>query len=123
MGELAGITLAAIFTVASVAKFRDPTGTRYALAQMALPVPHLFAVGVPVVELLTALLLIVEPRTGGPCAVALLTAFSTLVVGRLLAGQRKGCGCFGAWSTENLSWWTLARNAILVAIGVVATLD
>ena len=123
MGELAGIILAATFTVASIAKLRDPTGTRYALAKMGLPVPHLLAVGLPVVELFTALLLVVEPRTGGPCAVALLTAFSTLMVGRLLAGQREGCGCFGAWSTEDLSWSTLARNAILVAIGVVATLD
>ncbi|SVA79739.1 uncharacterized protein METZ01_LOCUS132593, partial [marine metagenome] len=59
----------------------------------------------------------------GPCAVALLVAFSTLVAGRLLAGQREGCGCFGAWSTGNLSWRTLARNAVLVAVGVVATLD
>ena len=115
--------LAAVFVVASGAKFRDLTGTKRSLTQMGLPVPHLLAVGVPIVEALTAILLIVDPRTGGPCAVALLVAFSTLVAGRLLAGQREGCGCFGAWSTGNLSWRTLARNAVLVAIGVVATLN
>jgi uncharacterized membrane protein YphA (DoxX/SURF4 family) len=115
--------LALVFAVASVVKFRNPTGTRRSLAQMGLPVPRLLATVVPVVEALTAVLLIVDPRTGGPCAVALLVAFSTLVAGRLLAGQREGCGCFGAWSTGNLSWRTLARNAVLVAIGVVATLN
>ena len=123
MARLAGVILAVVFAVASVAKFRDPTGTRRSLARMGLPVPHLLAVGVPVVEVLTAILLIVDPRTGGPCAVALLVAFSTLVAGRLLAGQREGCGCFGAWSTGNLSWQTLARNAVLIGVGVVATLD
>jgi phosphonate transport system substrate-binding protein len=64
----------------------------------------------------------VEPSVS-EFAVALLVAFSTLVAGRLLAGQREGCGCFGAWSTGNLSWRTLARNTVLVAVGVVATLD
>ena len=123
MAQLAGVVLALVFTIASVAKFRDPTRTRQSLAGMGLPVPHLLAVGVPLVEVLTAILLIVDPRTGGPCAVALLVAFSTLVASRLLAGQREGCGCFGAWSTGNLSWWTLARNAVLIAVGVVATLD
>ena len=120
---MAGMILAVVFTVASVAKFRDPIGTQRSLNQMGLPVPHLLAVGVPLVEVLTAILLIADPRTGGPCAVALLVAFSTLVAGRLLAGQREGCGCFGSWSTGNLSWQTLARNAVLIAVGVVATLD
>jgi len=58
VARLAGVILAVVFAVASVAKFRDPTGTRRSLALMGLPVPHLLAVGVPVVEVLTAILLI-----------------------------------------------------------------
>ena len=98
MARLAGVILAVVFAVASVAKFRDPTGTRRSLARMGLPVPHLLAVGVPVVEVLPAVLLLVDPRTGGPWGSA-------------------------AGPTANLPGRTLARNTVLVAVGVVATLD
>jgi hypothetical protein len=78
------------------------------------------AVAIPVTEVATAALLVVDPRTGGPCAVALLVAFTTLIAGRLLAGHRESCGCFGTWAVRPLSWRDLARNAVLIALGVAA---
>ncbi|HAQ22615.1 MAG TPA: methylamine utilization protein MauD, partial [Acidimicrobiaceae bacterium] len=49
-------------------------------------------------------------------------AFTTLIVGRLLAGHREACGCFGNWSKRPLSWRDLARNGTLIALGAVAAL-
>ena len=123
MTRLLGVALAVVFAVASITKLRDPAGTRRSLSTMGLPAPRVLAIAIPVVEILTGLLLVIDPRTGGPCAVALLVAFSTLIAGRLLAGQRQGCGCFGTWTTGDLSWRDLARNTALAAAAVVATLN
>jgi len=71
---------------------------------------------------LTAILLIVDPATGGPCAVALLVAFTVLILSRLVNGNTSGCGCFGAWSTRPLSYWDVARNTVFIVLGAIATL-
>ena len=112
--------LAVIFVVAAVAKFRDPAATRRSMSDFGLPNAGLLAVAVPGTEMATAGLLVVDPRTGGPCAVALLVAFTTLIAGRLLAGHRESCGCFGIWRVQPLSWRDLVRNASLIALGVAA---
>tara|TARA_B100001123_G_scaffold407894_1_gene500555 strand:+ start:245 stop:628 length:384 start_codon:yes stop_codon:yes gene_type:complete len=114
--------LACVFAVAAAVKLRDPLGTRRTLGDFGLPNPRLLARVLPATEATTALLLVVDPRVGGQCAVALLVAFTTLIVGRLMAGHRNACGCFGTWSKHPLSWRDLARNGILVALGVLAAL-
>lgn len=120
--QWAGFILAAVFAVAGIAKLRAPLDTRRALRDLRLPRPDVLAVALPVVELVVAVLLAADPATGGPCAVALLVAFTVLIVGRLAGGHRDGCGCFGAWSTRPLSWWDVARNTALIALGAVAAL-
>ena len=70
----------------------------------------------------TALLLVLDPVTGGASAVALLAAFTTLLVGRPRAGHTEGCGCSGAWSTRPLSWADVVRNLALIAVGCIAIL-
>lgn len=122
VGRLAAAVLAIVFVVAAGAKLRDPLATRSTLVGFGLPGPRLLAVVLPVTEGATALLLLVNPRTGGPCAVALLAAFTTLITGRLLAGHHDACGCFGAWSSRPLSWRDIARNLILIGLGVTSTL-
>ena len=122
LAAVAAAVLAGTFTVAAILKFRDPAATRQTLANFGLPNPRLLAVAVPVTELTTALLLVVDRRTGGPCAVALLVAFTTLIAGRLGAGRRDSCGCFGTWSARPLSWRDLVRNGILTALGVLTAL-
>jgi uncharacterized membrane protein YphA (DoxX/SURF4 family) len=120
--QVAAVGLALVFIVAGVAKLRSPVDTRRALGALGLPRPDVLGVAVPVVELATALLLLLDPVTGGASAVALLAAFTTLLVGRLRAGHTEGCGCFGAWSTRPLSWADVVRNLSLIAIGCVAVL-
>lgn len=53
-------------------------------------------------------------------AALMLVAFTALLVARLARGQRPPCACFGSWSAKPLSWKHLARNAVLLALAVVA---
>ena len=119
---IAAWLLAAVFAIAAATKFRDPLGTRRSLGDFGLPNPRLLARILPTTEAATALLLIVDPRLGGQCAVALLVAFTTLIVGRLMAGHHDACGCFGTWSQRPLSWRDLARNGSLIALSVITAL-
>ncbi|HJO80574.1 MAG: MauE/DoxX family redox-associated membrane protein [Acidimicrobiales bacterium] len=119
---MAAAVLAVVFAIAAGTKFRSPTITRQTIKGFGLPNPLLMAIVLPVTEAATALLLVVDPRTGGPCAVALLAAFTTLITGRLMAGYRDACGCFGAWSIQPLSWKHILRNLILIGLGVASTL-
>ena len=122
MPNIPALLLAIVFLAAGVNKLRNPLDTRRSLRDFGLPAPRQLSVALPAVELLTAFLLLINPATGGPCAVALLVAFTVLLVSRLRAGLTEGCGCFGAWSTRPLSWRDVARNLILIAFGVTATL-
>ena len=122
LATVAAILLAGTFLIAASLKLVNPAATRRSMQEFGLPRPHVVAVAVPVTELATAALLLVDPPTGGPCAVALLVAFTTLIAGRLLAGHRDSCGCFGTWSSRPLSWRDLARNGSLTVLGVIAAL-
>ena len=123
MGAWAGFLLAIVFVIAAVSKFRDPTGTEKTIAALGLPSPRLLASLLPSVELLCAVLLAIDPRSGGPCAVALLAAFTTLIAAQILSGNPQDCACFGSWSSKKISCWDLLRNITLIALGVLATLD
>ncbi|MEC7899239.1 MAG: MauE/DoxX family redox-associated membrane protein [Actinomycetota bacterium] len=123
MGAWAGFLLAIVFVFAAISKFRDPKGTENSVATLGLPFPKLLSSLLPTVELLCAVLLAIDPRSGGPCAVALLVAFTTLLVAQILSGNPQNCACFGSWSSKKISSWDLLRNAILITLGVLATLN
>ena len=123
LGTIAALLLASVFIVAAVSKLRDPSGTEQSLHALGLPSPKLLSSLVPVVELLCALLLAIDPNSGGPCSVALLVAFTTLIIAQILSGNPQNCACFGTWSTKKLSVFDLFRNALLIFLGVLATLD
>jgi len=122
MANVAGYILGAVFLVAGLSKLRSPLETRRSLRDLGFPFPKETSIILPLVELLTAILLIVDPATGGPCAVALLVAFTVLILSRLVNGNTSGCGCFGAWSTRPLSYWDVARNTVFIVLGAIATL-
>ncbi len=123
MGAWAGFLLAIVFVFAAVSKFRNPTGNEKSIAALGLPFPKVLASLLPTVELLCSVLLAIDPRSGGPCAVALLVAFTTLIAAQILSGNPQDCACFGSWSTKQISSWDLLRNIVLIALGVLATLD
>ena len=122
MANVAGYILGGVFLVAGLSKLRSPLETRRSLRDLGFPFPKETSIILPFVELLTAILLIVDPATGGPCAVALLVAFTVLILSRLVNGNTSGCGCFGAWSTRPLSYWDVARNTVFIVLGAIATL-
>jgi uncharacterized membrane protein YphA (DoxX/SURF4 family) len=53
-------------------------------------------------------------------AIALLASFTSLLAWRLAHGVRPPCACFGRLSTRPVGPATLARNAFLIALAVVA---
>lgn len=122
MANVAGYILGGVFLIAGLSKLRSPLETRRSLRDLGFPFPKETSIILPLVELLTAILLIVDPATGGPCAVALLVAFTVLILSRLVNGNTSGCGCFGAWSTRPLSYWDVARNTVFIVLGAIATL-
>ena len=122
MANVAGYILGGVFLVAGLSKLRSPLETRRSLRDLGFPFPKETSIILPLVELLTAILLIVDPATGGPFAVALLVAFTVLILSRLVNGNTSGCGCFGAWSTRPLSYWDIARNTVFIVLGAIATL-
>ena len=51
-------------------------------------------------------------------ALVLLLAFTLVLVATLARGSRPECHCFGVFSAQPIGWWTVGRNAILVAAAV-----
>jgi len=75
---------------------------------------------VPWVELSLGALLVVDvlrPLVAIATAV-LLAAFTALLSVRLTRGERPPCACFGRLSTRPISWWSVARNLVLIALAV-----
>ena len=55
-------------------------------------------------------------------SLTLLVAFTLLLVSLLARGLRPPCACFGAARTRPISWWTVVRNVVFIAINLVALL-
>jgi hypothetical protein len=96
----------------------------FAVGATALGVPATVAASVPWVEVLLGSALVLD--IGGVAAhvgtLALLLAFTALLVVNLLRGNRPACACFGARAATPISWWTVSRNGVLLALIVAALL-
>ena len=90
----------------------------------ALGAPAIAVVLVPPVELgLGVLLLVGLGRTlVALAAAALLLAFTALLAVRLKEGRRPPCACFGPWSSRPIGPGSIARNAVLIALALIAAL-
>lgn len=79
---------------------------------------------VPWVELVIGAMLIVQLlRTiAAGAAMLLLAVFTLLIVRKIAAGEHPPCACFGTLSAKPIGWGHVARNAILLALAVVAML-
>jgi hypothetical protein len=88
----------------------------------ALGVPRPVARAVPPIEIALGALVaagVARPWTAGG-VVALLGVFTIILVVHLRRGDRVPCACFGAWSARPVGPWSVARNAVLIALAVVA---
>jgi uncharacterized membrane protein YphA (DoxX/SURF4 family) len=117
--SLAGLVAGGALVLAGASKLARPSWVADAAA---LDVPVAVARPVPVVELVVGALLAfgVARRVTGPVAAVLFVAFSVLLVRQLRAGARPVCACFGAFSRRPISWWSVARNAMLTLCALAA---
>ena len=87
-------------------------------------VPWQIAQFVPWWELVVGALLaaqVARPITAWIAVVTLLL-FSAAVAAQLARGKHPPCACFGAWSPKPVGARTLARNAALIALAILAAL-
>lgn len=122
----ARVVVAAAFIVAAVQKLRALTVLRAQVEGFGVPGPLVGAsvALLPVAELATAVALLAVPGSSVPAfvAIALLGAFTGVVVANLLQGRNPPCPCFGAASSDApISARTVLRNGWLLALAVIAT--
>jgi hypothetical protein len=120
LGAIAAVGLGAIFVVAGAAKLA--LGAAWPAQARAMGAPMPIATVVPGVELVIGATLIARIAMPLPAlaAIVLLVSFSVLIARQLVDGRHPPCACFGAWSHRPLSGAHLVRNAVLVAVAVVA---
>ena len=120
---VASVVLGAVFVVSGITKFAARQQWRAQAADLGV---HGFvAGGLPVGELAIGALLIAQIARRPVAVVAgvLLVAFTTLLVVRILQGQRPPCACFGALSSTPISWVNIVRNAGFIALAAVVALS
>ena len=120
VGIAAGVVVAAVLLLAGVLKLARPTEWR---AQAAgLGVPTLVATMVPFVEIGLGAALVAQWQRHPLAwsAAALFGAFTALLLTRLAQGRRPPCACFGAISSRPIGVAHLLRNAVFIAMAVVA---
>ena len=119
-GDTARIVLGVALLAAGVAKIGQ--GRAWAAQAAANRIPLIVARGVPWLELATGAAVVSGIVSPWPAVVGvvLIAAFTAWIVAQLAAGRHPPCACFGALSAQPLSWWHPARNAVLIALGLVA---
>jgi hypothetical protein len=55
-------------------------------------------------------------------AIGLLLVFTAVILRSLAEGSQADCGCFGSSGADRVSWFSIVRNAVLIALAVVAAL-
>ena len=89
-----------------------------------LGAPDLVIPLLPWLEIVVGALLIAQVARPvmATIAIALLLAFTALLVVNLRQGRRPPCACFGAWSAKPIGAGHIARNLALIALAVIAAL-
>lgn len=120
MAVAAAVVVGAAFLIAAGAKLARPESWRSGAA--GLGVPGGVAAVVPWIELLFGAALVVQVgrELVAWLVVGLLAAFTALLAANLARGRRPVCACFGSLRSRPIGGSTLARNAVLIVLAVVA---
>ena len=116
--------LTVVLVASGWAKLRAPLRFRHSLSTFGL-IPEgaaaALVVVVPAVELgLAALQWVPWLRPGVNIAMmALLGAFTALLLQSLLSHEAADCGCFGSPAPERVSWFSVVRNIVLIGLAVM----
>jgi hypothetical protein len=122
VGTVAAVVVGVAFVAAGVFKLADGPAWPRQAADMG--VGRSIALVVPWVEIVIGALLAAQLFEPWPAvaAIALLVAFSVVIVLRLLDGSRPPCACFGSRSRRPLGAYHVLRNVGLLALAVVAAI-
>ena len=112
MSRVAAFVLATVFAVAAVAKLVRRPDMR------GLGLPPQTPVVVAAIELALAVALVLAPANGGLAALVLLAGFTAFLAASL--GKDTGCGCFGSTTATAVRRRDLVRNAVLLAVALLA---
>ena len=119
--RFAAMFLAAIFVWAAASKLFSFTRWNVTLNGYGLPrgVRAVAAPGVPVLELVTAALLLFATRAGAAAALAILSMFCLAILrAREKSGDQLPCGCFGG--SEQRDYRTMLwRNTFLAGLAAI----
>ena len=119
---LARVVLALVFGLAGIAKLADLSTSRRTVEAFGVPrrIAEVLGTLLPVAELLVAAALLFQTtaRWGAVGALVLLIVFSAGVAVALAQGRTPDCNCFGQVSSEQISWRTIARNAVFAVVAV-----
>ena len=120
MGAIAAVVTGLVFLIAAITKLAAPAAWRAQASDLG--VPPTVSRAVPYVEALLGALLLVQfqRRVVAWCAVAVLVAFTTLLVVRLAQGRRPPCACFGSLTPKPIGAASVARNLVFIAVAVLA---
>ena len=120
VATIASVLLGVAFVVAGGAKLA--AGPAWPAQARDLGAPSIVVTPLPWIELAVGAALVTQLAEPVPAvtAIVMLVAFSALIALRLSQGRRPSCACFGAWSATPIGPVHLARNAALIALGVVA---
>lgn len=116
---LAAAAVWLVFLMAGLRKLRQTSATASTLRAFGVPgaLASALAPLLPWAELAVVVLLLVPglATVGAGLALFLLVGFSAAIVTALLRGRRPPCNCFGQAPDMPISWWTAARNGVLLA--------
>jgi hypothetical protein len=107
----AALVLAVVFAWSSLTKLI----TQPDMSELGLPAGTANAASL--VEVVVAVALLLSSANGGLAALVVLAGFTTFLLRRVNRGA--SCACFGA-SAAPVTWWTIARNLVLLALAGIA---
>ena len=118
----ASIVLGLVFLVSGGSKIA--AGHAWPDQARGLGAPPLVVPVLPWLEIVLGAVLVMQlaPVLAAAVALAVLVAFTALILRRLSEGEHPPCACFGAWSTKPLGRGHVVRNVGFMALGVVALL-
>lgn len=120
LGVVASVIVGVAFVVAGASKVA--AGPSWPATAREMGAPPFTIPFVPWVEIAVGAALVAQLAVPIPAiaALALLGAFTALILVRLSQGDRPPCACFGAWSAEPLGRTHVVRNAVLLLLAVLA---
>lgn len=117
MGAWAGALVGAVLVIAGVAKL---TSRGWPSQARAIGAPPWAVRVVPILEVAIGAALVAGLPYAGWAAIALLVGFTVFLVLALLRGVEAPCACFGSMSSRPVTWWSVVRNVVLVALAAVS---